>query len=304
MPLRDRPRDRATSQLRQRTQIAKTCTAMFSLGSGDSPFWSTKSILPYQLVSSYGLAPSTVTGTLNVLRGILRHAVRGGLAERNVVNDLDRGDRPSTARQVEPRYLSATELDELLGNMTETFQPVAATCAFAALRVSEALGLRWSDVDFEAGTITVSGQLGQNGERVPVKTAASAATVPMLPRLARVLREHRSKQAGRDLRRIHADALVFQTTRGKPQSRRNALRAVYTAGDAAGLNTEDRKPVGLHDLRHSFVAAALAGGASLPEAAMLARHANPAVTAVVYAGLTDVGREAAAAKLTASGFGV
>jgi hypothetical protein len=37
---------------------------------------------------------------------------------------------------------------------------------------------------------------------------------------------------------------------------------------------------------------------------MLARHANPAVTAAVYAGLTDTGQEQAAAKLTASGYGV
>ncbi len=37
--------------------------------------------------------------------------------------------------------------------------------------------------------------------------------------------EHRSTQAGKDLRRVHADALVFTTTRGKLQSRRSALRA-------------------------------------------------------------------------------
>ena len=40
--------------------------------------------------------------------------------------------------------------------------------------------------------------------------------------------------------------------------------------------------MGLHDLHHSFVAILLASGASLPEAAALARHANPRVTAAVY----------------------
>ena len=44
----------------------------------------------------------------------------------------------------------------------------------------------------------------------------------------------RSRLASKDLRRVHADALVFSTSRGKPQSRRNALRAVHAAGDAAG----------------------------------------------------------------------
>ena len=47
----------------------------------------------------------------------------------------------------------------------------------------------------------------------------------------------------------------------------------------------------------------LEAGVSMPEAAALARHANARVTAQVYAGLTDSGREAAAAKLAEAGFG-
>jgi integrase len=97
---------------------------------------------------------------------------------------------------------------------------------------------------------------------------------------------------------------VFCTTRGKPQSRRNTLRAVQHAADELGLNGEGRERVGLHDLRHSFIAIALANGVTLPEAAMLARHANPRVTLAIYAGLPDGAREVAVAKLTTAGFGV
>lgn len=250
-----------------------------------------------------GLAPSSVSGVIGILSGLLRYAVKGGMIERNPVRDLDRDDRPGVGRVTEPRYLTSDELDRLLDRMGDTFRPVAATCTFAALRVSEALGLRWRDLDLKGGALTVSGQLGAEGERVPVKSAASAATVPLLPALARELREHRARLAGRDLRLVHADALVFTTTRGKPQSRRNALRAVHAAGDAAGLNGDGREPVGLHDLRHSYVALALDAGASLAETAALARHANAKVTAAVYAGLAEGGREKAAAKLTAAGFG-
>jgi integrase len=69
------------------------------------------------------------------------------------------------------------------------------------------------------------------------------------------------------------------------------------------LYGDGREPVGLHDLRHSFVALALDAGASLAEVAALARHANAKVTAAVYAGLADGGREKAAAKLVEAGFG-
>ena len=250
-----------------------------------------------------GLAPGTVTSVVNIISGLFRFALKGGLAERNPVRDLDRDDRPGTARLTEPRYLTAREVGLLLSCMTDVFRPVAAACALGGLRVSEALGLRWRDVDFGSSTLTVSGQLGPDGTRAPAKTRASDATVPLLPALAREFRAHRTRQASRGIRLLHADALVFTTARGKPQSRRNALRAVHAAGDAAGLNGDGREPVGLHDLRHSFVALALAAGLSLAEAAALARHANAGVTAQVYAGLADDGCEAAAAKLVAAGFG-
>jgi hypothetical protein len=42
------------------------------------------------------------------------------------------------------------------------------------------------------------------------------------------------------------------------------------------------------------------GGAALPEAAALARHANPRVTATVYAGLTDAARAGLGEKLAAA----
>jgi integrase len=61
--------------------------------------------------------------------------------------------------------------------------------------------------------------------------------------------------------------------------------------------------VGLHDLRHSFVAVAFDRGLTAPQVAALARHANPRVTLAMYAGLTDEGREQAVAKLAEGGFG-
>ena len=213
------------------------------------------------------LAPATVTGVRTALSALCRYAIRNGLADRNPVRDLDRDDAPGTARQTEPRYLTLAEIDALLAELSDTFRPVAAACAYAAMRISEALGLTWENINFSGGTITITGQLGTGGDRVATKTEASAATVPLLPALARELRAHRSRQASRDLRLVHADALVFVTARGKPQSRRNALRAVYTAGDAVGLNGDDREPVGLHDLRHSFVALAFDAGVTFAEAA-------------------------------------
>jgi integrase len=256
-------------------------------------------------LSAIPLSGSTVVSILNNISAVFRQGVREGLVERNIVRDLDRDDRPSTARQSEPRYITPADVERLLALMTDTFRPVASACAYAGLRISEVLGLHWRDVDFDAGTIHVHRQL--NPENLTVrnvtKTPASTAVVPLLPGLARELKAHRSRQAERDLRRVHRDALVFTTSRGRPQSKRNALRALHAAGDAAGLNPDGVEKIGLHDLRHSYVAIALDSNATLAEAAVLARHANARVTAQVYAGVTDEAKAKIASKLIAGGFG-
>jgi integrase len=161
------------------------------------------------------LALGTVTSIVNIVSRLFRFAKKRKLVEHNPVRDLDRDDRPGAHRETEPRYLTAAELEQLLAKLTDTMRPVAATCTFAALRISEALGLRWCDLDLKAGTITVAGQLGRDGKTwIPVpKTEASAATVPMLPVLQRELAAHRVRQAGRNLQwgtarrtRVHDDA--------------------------------------------------------------------------------------------------
>ncbi|HVC88807.1 MAG TPA: hypothetical protein VNC40_15470 [Gaiellaceae bacterium] len=57
-------------------------------------------------------------------------------------NDTRRRNRPSAKRLREPRYLDRSEIDRLLEKIGDEFRPVAATLAFAARRVSEALALR------------------------------------------------------------------------------------------------------------------------------------------------------------------
>lgn len=252
------------------------------------------------------LSPNTRTGILSTLSGLVRYGVKRGLIERNVVRDVDRDDRPGTKRVTKPRYLDATELAALLEKLGDSFRPIAATYAYAGLRASEALGLRWRDLDLEAGVLRVEYQLGADGNLHPLKTdasEASSAPIRLLPALQRELLAHRQRQLARDIALVRPDALVFVTANGKPQSSRNVLRAVHAAATALGLNNE-RDLVGLHDLRHTLIGLAFEHGLTLPEASVLARHANPRVTAQVYAGLSEKARKTIADKLIGSGFGV
>lgn len=251
------------------------------------------------------LSPNTRTGVLSTLSGLIRYALKRGLIERNVVRDVDRDDRPGTKRVTRPRYLDANELAALLAKLGDTFRPIAATYAYAGLRASEALGLRWRDVDLEAGVLRVENQLGADGHLHPLKTEASEASlapIRLLPALQRELMAHRQRQLASNIALVRPDALMFVTANGKPQSARNALRAVHAAAAALGLNL-GRDLVGLHDLRHTLIGLAFEHGLTLPEASVLARHANPRVTAQVYAGLSEKARDTIADKLVGSGFG-
>jgi integrase len=225
-----------------------------------------------------GLAGSTIRGCVASASAVFRHGVKDlNALPRNPCRDLDKGDRPSGQRRTEPRYLSVDEVELLLGKLSDESRPIAAACYWAALRISEAMRLRWEHIDFDGNKIKVPGS----------KTEASKASVPLLPELSDELKAHRARLRTLGFDRIAPGALVFQTASGLSPGRRNVLRAITNAAKRAGLQPDGAQPVGAHDLRHSMAAYALEDRLSLAETSHLLRHVNVAVTASVYAGLTD-----------------
>ena len=229
---------------------------------------------------------------------MLRYAAKQAYIAISPAAGLDRDDRSSTTPNRQPRYLNGAQLSALLGKLDDDYRPLGAMLAYAGLRVSEALAVRWRDLDLDGGRLNVVAQLDRGGCTVPLKTTASAATVDLLPALAREHRAHRIRRAALGIQLVRADALAFSTRTGKPHHQRSALRAVQAAAAAANLGH-----VTAHDLRHSLVANALDAGLTLAEASRLARHASPAVTASVYADVLEAKRDALGAKLAQAGFG-
>jgi integrase len=240
-------------------------------------------------------AQATQRDIVRILGAIFREAVKDEVITRSPVRELAPDERPSGEPQRSQRYLDVTQVSALLARISPTFQVVLTLCAWAGLRVSEALGLVWSDVDLDAGELTISAQL-DGVTRVPTKTRRSAATIQLLPIVVEALKAHRREQAAKGIHLVAGDAFVFTTATGRPQSRRNVLRALQTQADALGLNPEGMKPVGIHSLRHSFVSLAVAEGLTVPEAALLARDSERTIT-THYVRVQETQRKEAISKL-------
>ena len=105
-------------------------------------------------------------------------------------------------------------------------------------RESELLGLWWENLDVrDLGTATIrfTHQLDRDGERVPLKTEASKATLPLPRATARMLLEHKARTRAPTGPR----SFVFATRDGNPLGQRNLMRVLYAAQERA-RDAEDR----------------------------------------------------------------
>lgn len=245
-----------------------------------------------------GLAASTRRSVHARLHAVLESAVRDGLVARNVAAAVK---RPAPERQ-EARYLTPDEVKRLLeAAVDDRLLPLFVLLLGTGLRRGEALALRWSDTDLDAGLVRVRGTLSRVAEglvRTEPKTDRSRRDVPLPDPVVAVLRQHRAGQAQE---RLHAGSawvdsgLVFTTPRGTPLDPRNAFRAITEAAARAGLSG-----VGLHTLRHTAASALIASDVHMKVVQEILGHSSYAFTADIYAHVAPAQQRDAATRLAAA----
>jgi integrase len=73
------------------------------------------------------------------------------------------------------------ELKSLIENSSARRRPFIVTAIFTGMRLSELRGLRWSDVDLEAGIIHVRQRADAWGTIGPPKSKAGKRDIPLAP---------------------------------------------------------------------------------------------------------------------------
>ncbi|MCW2652672.1 MAG: recombinase XerD [Mycobacterium sp.] len=156
--------------------------------------------------------------------------------------------------------------------------------ALSGLRRGEVAGLKWSDIDFAAGTITVARNRVQAGagnvvENSP-KTLSSCRTLPLDEGLISVLKRASARYAEERLAlgAAHADSgYVAVNEAGEPYTPDSLTRMWHKLAEAAGVCS-----IRLHDARHSCGTALHLRGVPLAVIAKWLGHADASITARLY----------------------
>jgi len=207
---------------------------------------------------------SSIGRKLAALKGFYRYLLR----EKRIKEDpLALVATPKQEKPL-PKFLSVDDVFRLLGKtsgadiLTLRDRAILETLYSTGVRVSEAVGLNWSDVDFQLGVIRVLGK-GSKERIVPIGEIALKA-----------LEAYGAEQTLRWKRPAKGGHPVFLNQRGGRITTRSVARVVEKYLRAADIQVR----MGPHGLRHTFATHLLNGGADLRIIQELLGHASLSTT--------------------------
>lgn len=173
-----------------------------------------------------------------------------------------------------PRVLTVEQFRLLLSQLREPFNALALMCVCFGLRISEALALKWADVDWLNGTLRVErGIVAQIVD--DTKTEESRKTLTIANELLDVLKVWKQKTQFSTLE-DWIFASPFQAGR-LPYSYTGVKEEIQRAADAAGLGH-----LRTHAFRHSYRMWIDAVGTPIGVQQKLMRHADIRTTMNIY----------------------
>jgi integrase len=240
-----------------------------------------------------GLAPKTVHNIHVMLNKALGDAARKGTVVRNVVA---LADAPSLQARKRPE-IKAWEVDQLVRFLDaiapHRMAPALYFAAHTGMRRGEVLGVRWRDLDLDAGQVSVRQALVSVAYEVSisdVKTGTSRRTIDIDADVVQVLKDwHKVRTEERDGVEPTADDLVFVKADGTSMH-----PDIFSQLFDRTVAKIDVPNITLHDLRHTHATLLLKAGVNVKVVSERLGHANIAFTMHVYQHVLP-GMQAAAA---------
>ncbi len=148
-------------------------------------------------------------------------------------------------------------------------------------RVSEAVGLKFEDIDLAESVVRLSGK-GQKQRLVPIGKCAVSALRDYLDKARPILESRAQKSQAAAKSQVNSSSksanshIIFLNKRGKSLSRQSAWEAISHAGKMAKIGKELHP----HTLRHSFATHLISGGADVRTVQELLGHASVTTTQI------------------------
>ena len=221
-------------------------------------------------------------------------AARWDLVPRNVALLVE----PQTVPQREVVPFNVPEAHQFLeAARWHRLHAFFAMAIAVGLRPSEALGLRWSDVDLDTRVLRVRHALERRPEGYALKQPKSRTSrrkIPLPETCAAALAEHRRRQHAEQQAAGAAWTdldLLFSTTTGEPLHRTEVSRQFKKLLESAGMPSRR-----LYDCRHTAATFPLAQGVSPRVMMEILGHSSFSLTMDTYAHvLPELMRDAATA---------
>jgi integrase len=190
-----------------------------------------------------GRSNATRRKVMTSLKSLLSHAQREGRVAQNVARGVSiKADRRNHTGPLQAGvdFPTLAELRQLIDEAPDKRRPLIATAIFTGMRVSELLGLRWSDVDLEAElpVIRVRQRADRWGKIGSPKSRAGSRDIPLPPFVVNTLKQWRVACPASEL------DLVFP---GRVQS----YHTVRSSTWLPLLRKLDLPQYGFHSLRHA-----------------------------------------------------
>jgi len=206
-----------------------------------------------------GLSPRTIEYTNAVLQSAFRQAVRWKMLADDPCVGVD---LPRTKRS-EMEALSVDECRRFLSAARESkWFALLALALTTGMRPSEYLALKWSDIDWQRGAVSVSRTIqisGTGWSFDDTKRRRSRRVVKLQGFVLEALENLRNGQAPATVGEPEADhEMIFRSGNGSPLRQKRVKREFRRLLKAAGI-----RPIRLYDLRHTAATLAVAAGVSV-----------------------------------------
>jgi site-specific recombinase XerD len=239
----------------------------------------------YAALLDHGFSKRTVEKTHAVLHRAMGQAMHWGLT---VGNPTELVSPPRSAHR-EMTALSGDQLQQLLRVTTGSqWHPLWVLLGTSGLRLGEALGLHWQDIDLAGRRLAVRCALQRQPGRglvlVPPKTPRSRRAIYLSELAQSALKEQRQRQGDRrsSAKRWTDSGLVFTNRTGGGLEQGVVERALVQALADARLPR-----VRVHDLRHTTASVLLAAGTHPKVVQDLLGHSTITLTLDTYSHLTE-----------------